>query len=281
MMDVELIARTTDTYDRIVATSDAIARKLLKLNPLYADVLSNGSTGVPWSADLEHLLAQKSQTPNYLNVSCLLDSVKAPSDVTTVLRLRERVERAGIELRLSVIDIGSHNRSPDDVYVLSPEADAALFTRPLDRGAITRLFETSDVLLVLSADDESSPWLEWAMAQAAVPIALTSANGIVKNGANGFIIDDGDLEGLANTMAALGKDCSRRLDLARRAHRRVAELQLTESHRSKVLTATFAPVFVKLAKGGRLRSWFRDKVLRDRPSAPFALTEEAWSRRLI
>jgi glycosyltransferase involved in cell wall biosynthesis len=84
------------------------------------------------------------------------------------------------------------------------------FVRPMDAGALAKLFQKHDIYLLTSAYDSFSITAAEAMASGAVPI-VTSTTGIaelISHGINGFIIEYGDSGRLCSVISMLQNDRS-------------------------------------------------------------------------
>ena len=282
--DVEALARSPDGFDQVIATSKAAAGAFRDRFPAASDRLSIVPPAIPCRAEKERRRRTKGGPEDGISAFCVVDSIRNPSHVSSILRIRSRLEDEGIELKLLAFDAGGSSRPADDPYLLSPEGDADLFIRPLDREGISALLRASDICLFLSDRDTTMPWLSWAMAEGSVPLCFDGGTELVEHEKTGYLFDFGDFGAVSSAIRALAEDRARLRLLASAAQESAARTGMREADWAARHAAVLDQVFAGLDAGGRLRQLACrsfEGAARAAAATGLPMEGDLWSRELV
>lgn len=196
--------------------------------------------------------------------------------------LVEALLRMQVDFTLHLVGSGSQVEKLQAAMEKLPHGGRVRFTDALPPDAMPEVWREHDVFLQTSEYEGTSNSMLESMAEGTVPVVTDASSGIrgvIREGECGFIVPVGDMEAMAQCIAALAQAPARLEELGRAAHETAGAYSM-ERYRDK-----FSAMLDK-ALEQPMRRWTHDtelippvekliKKLKRRPSVPLSPTPHA------
>jgi glycosyltransferase involved in cell wall biosynthesis len=201
-------------WNRAVAVSSAIAVETLKSAPLLAGRISVIPHGIAAAAAFPDRPCGLDQPLRVIYAGRLDQPQKRVLDLPKILCAAARV---GVRMHLSIAGSGPAERQLKAGFGSLDTCHMVEFLGTVDNGAMAQIFARQDVFLLTSAFEGLPISLVEAMGQGCVPVVTNIRSGVpelICDGADGFRVSVGDINGFAARLAALYRNPVMRRQMA-------------------------------------------------------------------
>jgi glycosyltransferase involved in cell wall biosynthesis len=238
-------------WNRIVAVSEHIARRMLEYNPAFKDrlrILRYGITPLP-DFDVAAKCFTEDDVFQLVYTGRFEQYQKA---IKRYVALADQLELRGIKARLVMCGGGREYAAVKSAMGRHIRAGRVELTGRISASEVSEILKTSHAFVLLS-DFEGLPlsMLE-AMEAGCVPIVYDMESGIpevVRSGDNGLIVAHGDLAGVVEAIAALRADRQAWCGMAAAARRTIRDLKLTADDMADGYASAISDVFREMEAG--------------------------------
>jgi glycosyltransferase involved in cell wall biosynthesis len=242
-------------WNRIVAVSDHIERRMLELNPSFKDrlrVLHSGVAPLP-DVDVEAKFPNKDEAFQLVYTGRFENYQKG---IRRYVTLADRLAERGVKTRLVMCGGGAEYAAVRSAMVGHIRAGRVELTGRIAGSEVREILKRSHAFVLLS-DFEGLPvsMLE-AMDAGCVPIVYDMESGIpdvVRSGDNGLMVPHGDIAAVVDAVATLRADRKAWCRMAGAARRTIRDLKLTKDDMSDAYAAEIAQVFDEIESGAYRR----------------------------
>jgi glycosyltransferase involved in cell wall biosynthesis len=238
-------------WNRIVAVSDHIERRMLELNPSFKERLTILRYGIASLPDLD----LSAKAPGRDDAIQLVYTGRFESYQKAIRRyvmLADLLARQGVKARLVMCGDGSEFAAVEAAMGGHIRSGRVELTGRIAGSEVRDILKRSHAFVLLS-DFEGLPvsMLE-AMEAGCVPIVYEMDSGIpevVRSGENGLIVAHGDLAAVVEAVAGLQADRRAWSRMAAAARQTIADLKLTEDDMAEAYGAMLSEVFAEIEAG--------------------------------
>jgi glycosyltransferase involved in cell wall biosynthesis len=208
--------RLGDSWNAIVAVSDAIAREVTALAPALAPRLAT----IPYGVPMPRRGARGARAPGPLRIVYAGRIARHQKRALDLPCIADALTALGVDFEIVVAGGG-----PDQADFLRAAASHLMdgrirFVGAQPNDAVLDLFSRADVFVLPSSFEGLPVSLLEAMAHGAVPVVADVRSGVrelIRDGENGFLVPVGDVRRFAERIALLARDPARLAGTSARA----------------------------------------------------------------
>jgi glycosyltransferase involved in cell wall biosynthesis len=238
-------------WNRIVAVSDHIERRMLELNPSFKDrlrVLRYGIASMP-DFDVAAKFPAKDEAFQLVYTGRFENYQKG---IRRYVTLADQLVERGVKARLVMCGSGSEFAAVKSAMASHIRAGRVELTGRVTGSQVREILKRSHAFVLLS-DFEGLPvsMLE-AMEAGCVPIVYDMKSGIpevVRSGENGLIVPNGDIAAVVDAVAGLRADRKAWCRMAGAARQTIRDLKLTQDDMSDAYAALISEVCAEIEPG--------------------------------
>jgi glycosyltransferase involved in cell wall biosynthesis len=221
-MHYEHVTRLGRYWNAVVAVSQTIAGRVIKLDPTLAPRLVT----IPYGVKVPEVLTERIPAAGgVLRIVYAGRLVQEQKRVLDLPRIFNALMEREVPAELTIIGSGADEAALKDAcgrwIGAGPETSHVRFLGTLPNQEVLQVFDQSDVLLLTSEFEGLPVSLLEAMAHGCVPVVTDVPSGIpelVRNGETGYRVSVGDTAGFADCLANLQSDALKRQDLSAASH---------------------------------------------------------------
>ncbi|MEL6065282.1 glycosyltransferase family 4 protein [Methylobacterium sp. DCY52] len=246
--------RLGHTWNRIVAVSDEIARKMRIVNPGFDELIEVIRYGLPYpkATTLDRAIDRKmtKATPIKLVYAGRFETFQ--KRILDYPKLARELSRRGVDYELVMIGEGSQENIVAEAMHEEIAAGRVRLTGRLDNRSTLDELTTAHVVLILS-DFEGLPLsLIEGCQRGCVPIVYEMSSGIpevLDDGVNGFIVQRGDIYRVADHIERLGADDMLRSRMMKASLDMPRDKKLTLDHMADCYTKVIEEILAEISSG--------------------------------
>lgn len=204
---------------RFVAVSRECGDRLKELLPHRSDDIIVRPYGTTVPAKLQRDWSPAAEPLNLIYVGRLDEGQKRVSDFP---KLAEKLTARGVNFRMQIIGDGSAQKALHEQVAALPQEIQSCIELPggMTPAEVLPRLKNADACLLVSAYEGTAIAMLEGMAQGCVPVVtkVSGAADVIHDSENGFLVDVGDLEKMADRLAELAADREELETIGRAAH---------------------------------------------------------------
>ena len=245
----EHVNRLGKYWNKIVAVSPTIARKVLDQNKEFASKL----VVIPYGIDVPAQIPEKqSGINNTLKIVYAGRIVQEQKRVMDIPRILDILAARGVPFAMTVVGGGADEQEFLRACAPHLEAGRLDFKGILANHEVLDLFERSDVFILTSAYEGLPVSLLEAMGRGCVPVVTAIESGVpdvITDGANGFTLGIGDISAFADRLESLQRDPPAPAHIGFRAYETIKNGEYTVERMSEHYRSVFEELWGEVRAG--------------------------------
>ena len=238
-------------WNRIVAVSERIRRRMLELNPGFEGRLTILRYGIASMPDFDVAATFPAEDEAFqLVYTGRFETYQ--KGIGRYVTLADQLAERGVKTRLVMCGGGSQYAAVKSAMASHIRAGRVELTGRVTGSEVRDILQRSHAFVLLSDFEGLPVSLLEAMEAGCVPIVYDMESGIpevVRSRENGLIVPHGDIAGVVEAVARLRADRQAWSGMAAAARQTIRDLKLTEDDMSDAYAALISEVFAEIESG--------------------------------